>query len=68
MLFYQAGTLHEHAARAAGRVEHSSPLRIEQVRDQRDKRDGCEEFPAVMGFLVCELSEEILVDATEDIA
>jgi len=36
--------------------------------NERDQRDWCEELAAVMRLLVRKLGEEVLIDATEDIA
>ena len=38
------------------------------MSDQRHQRHGREELPAVVGLLVGELRQEVLVDAAEDIA
>ena len=64
----EAGALDEHAARAAGRVEHDAALRREHVGDERDQRDRREELAAVVGLLVGELGEEVFVDAAEHVA
>ena len=68
VLLHGAGALHEHAAGAAGRVEHRAVLGVQHVGDQRDQGDGGEEFAAVMGLLVREPGQEVLVDAAEDVA
>jgi len=62
-----AGALHKHTARAVGRVEHRAAGRFDDVGDQRDQRNRGEELAAVVGLLVGELGQEILVDAAEDI-
>ena len=67
VLLDDARTLHEHAAGAAGRVQHRAALGVEHVGDQRDEGDGRKELAAVVGLLVGELGEEVFVDAAEDI-
>ena len=42
------GTLHEHAARAAGRVEHCSVIRLNDIHDHLHERHWGEEFAAVV--------------------
>lgn len=63
-----SGALHEHAARAAGRVEHCAARRFDDIGDQRDQRNRGEELAAVVGFLIGELGQEVFVDAAEHIA
>ena len=65
VLLHGAGALHEHAAGAAGRVEHRAALGVQHVGDQRDQGDGGEEFAAVMSLLVREPGQEVLVDAAD---
>ena len=67
-LLDDAGALHEHAAGACGRVEHCAMLWVEHMGDQRYQREGGEELAAVVSLLIGELGEEVLVDATEDVA
>ncbi|OQC06853.1 MAG: hypothetical protein BWX80_01351 [Candidatus Hydrogenedentes bacterium ADurb.Bin101] len=62
-----ACALDEHAARAAGRVQHRAAFGFQDIGDQRDQRDGGEELTAVVGFLIGELGQEILVDTTEHV-
>ena len=66
--FDEVRALHEHPARAAGRVEHAAVVRLDDVDDGLDQRDGCEELAAVMRLLVGELGEKVLVDAPEHVA
>ncbi len=61
-------TLHEHTAGAAGRVEHLATVGFDDVDDRLDERDRREELPAVVGLLIGELRQEILVDAPEDVS
>ena len=68
VLLHGAGALDEHAAGAAGGVEHGAAVGVEHVGDERDQRHGGEELAAVVGLLVGELREEVLVDAAEDVA
>ena len=68
VLRHGAGTLDEHAAGSARRVEHRAALGVQHVGNQRHQRDGGEKFAAVVGFLVGELGEEVFVDATKDVA
>ena len=60
--------LHEHPARAAGRVEHPAVVRLDDVDDGLDQGDRREELAAVMRLLVGELGEEVLVDTPEHVA
>ncbi len=59
--------LHEHATRAAGRVQHRAAGRFDDVGDQRDQRHRGEELAAVVGLLVGKLGQEVFVDAAKDI-
>jgi len=68
LFFHYPGALNEHAAGAAGGVEHNTAVGVQDVGDERDQRDGGEELAAVVGLLVGELGEEVFVDAAEDIA
>jgi len=67
MLLDNARALHEHAAGAARGVQHRAALRVEDVGDQRDQRDGREELASVVRLLIGELGEEVLVDLPEDV-
>ena len=60
--------LHEHAARAAGRVEHRAVVRLDDVDDGLHDRGRREELAVVVRLLDRELGEEVLVDAAEDVA
>ena len=60
--------LHEHAARAAGRVEHRAVVGLDDVDDGLHDRGRREELAVVVRLLDRELGEEVLVDAAEDIA
>ena len=60
--------LHEHAARAAGRVEHRAVVRLDDVDDGLHDRSRREEFAVIVRFLDREFGEKVLVDAPEDIA
>jgi hypothetical protein len=64
----EAGTLDEHTAGTAGRVQNGAPFGFEDVGDERDQRNRCEKLAGVVGFLVGELGEEVLIDATKYIA
>ena len=68
MFLDNACTLHEHAAGAGGRVQHRAAFGIKNMGNQGNQRNRGEELAAVVGLLVGELSEEILVDATEDVS
>ena len=68
VLLHRACALDEHAAGAAGRVEHGAAVGVEHVGDERDQRDGREELAVVVRLLVGELRQEVLVDAAEDVA
>lgn len=67
MFLNDACALDKHAAGAAGRVQHRAALRIKNMGNQRDQRDGSEELARVVSLLVGELREEVLVDAAEDV-
>ena len=60
--------LHEHAARAAGRVEHGAVVGLDDVDDGLHERGRREELAVVVRLLDRELGEEVLVDAAEDVA
>ena len=66
--FDEVRALHEHAARAAGRVEHAAVVRLDDVDDGLDQRHRRKELALVMRLLVGELSEEVFVDASEHVA
>ena len=68
LVLNEVAGLHEHAARAAGRVEHCAVVRLDDVDDGLHDRGRCEEFAVVVRLLDRELGEKVLVDATEDIA
>ena len=68
MLFDGPGTLHEHTAGTAGRVEDDSVIRVDHMGNQGDNGNGSEELAAVMGLLVGELGQKVFIDAAEDIA
>ena len=57
----------EHAARAAGRVEHLAARGLDDVHDHADERLGREEDAVVAGHRRGELAEEVLVDAADDV-
>ena len=58
---------HEHAARSAGGVEHRPAFGLDDVHDHADKGLGSEEHPVVARDRRRELSEEVLVDASDDV-
>ena len=60
--------LDEHAAAAAGRVQQDTAGRLQHIDDHFDQRFGREEHAIVLGDVLCELIEKILVDAADDIA
>ena len=64
---HEMRTLHEHAAGAAGRVEHDAACRFDDVGDQRDQGDRGKELAVVVGLQVGELGQEVFVDAAEDV-
>ena len=66
--FDKVCALHEHAARAAGRVEHLAMLRLDDVDDYLDKRDGRKKLPAVVRLLIRKLRQEVLIDAPKDVS
>ena len=68
VLLHGARALDEHAAGAAGRVQHGAAVGVEHVGDERDQRHRREELAAVVRLLIRELGEEVLVDAPEDVA
>jgi hypothetical protein len=60
--------LHEHAGRAAGRVEHHAVVRFDDIDDHAHQRGRREELAAFLRAALRELVEEVFVDAAEDIA
>ena len=64
----EVARLHEHAARAAGGVEHDAVVGLDDVDDGLDERRRGEELAVVVRAQLRELREEILVDAAEHVA
>ena len=60
--------LHEHAAAAAGRVEHRAVRWFDHIDDRLNKRHGREELTAFLSPRHGELVQEVFVDAAEDVA
>ena len=59
--------LHEHAARAAARVEHATLVRLEHLDEQPDDRARRVELAGVAALGRGELAEEVLVDPAEHV-
>ena len=68
LAFDEMARLHEHSARAAGGIKHHTVIWLDHVHDHLYERGRGEELAVVVGLLLRELHEEVLVDATEDIA
>ena len=68
MLFYEVGRLYEHAARTAGRIEYFAPVRLYHFDHETHDGTRCKKFAALLSFALGELSEEIFVDLTEEVA
>ncbi len=66
--FHEMGALDEHAAGAAGRIQHHAPFRLQHVGDERNQGNRCEEFAVVVGLQVRELGQEILVNPAEHVS
>src|SRR6266545_5281656 len=64
----EVAALDEHAARAACRVEDGAVVGFDDVDDGLHDRGRREELAVVVRLLDRELGEEILVDASEDVA
>ena len=57
----------EHAARTAGGVQHDATLWLDDVHDHADEGLGREEDAVIAGHGGCELAQEVLVDAADDV-
>jgi hypothetical protein len=68
VLGHEARALHEHAARAARRVEHAALERLEDLDHQADDRGRRVELAAHLTLGHRELGEEVLVDLAERVA
>jgi len=64
----EVARLHEHAARAAGRIENDAVIGLDDVDDGLDDRGWREELAIVMRALLRKLREEVFVDAAEHVA
>jgi len=64
----EAGRLHEHAARAAGRVEDAAVEGFDHLGEQLDDAGGRVELAAALALAHRELAEEVFVDPAEHIA
>ena len=60
--------LDEHAAGAAGGVEHDAVVRLDDVDDGLHERGRREELAVVVRLLDGELGQEVFVDAAEHVA
>ena len=60
--------LHEHSAASAGGVEQDSAPGFEDVHNHLDQRFRREEYAVVRGHVLCELVQEILVNAPDNVA
>ena len=60
--------LHEHAARAAGRIEHHAVVGLDHVHDGLHERGRREELAVVLRALHRELHQEVLIDPAEHVA
>ena len=58
----------EHAAAAAGRVQKHAALGFQHVDDHLDQGFGREEHAVVLGDVLGELVEEVLIDAADHVA
>ena len=67
VLLYEAGRLHEHAARSAGGVEDTSLERLDDVDDQLDDRGRGEELASPLALRESEVGQEVLVDLPEGV-
>ena len=68
VLLDKAGTLHKHAAGAAGRVEDAPPEGLDNAHDQLDDAGGRKKFAAALPLAHGEFAQKILVDLAEGIA
>ena len=59
--------LHEHPARAAGRIEDATVERLQHLDHQPDDRARRVELAAEFALSRSELTEEVLIDPAEDI-
>ena len=64
----EIGRMHEHAARAAGRVENAAVIGLDDLDDEPDDGGGRVELAALLHLLHGELAHEIFIDAAEGVA
>ncbi len=67
MLGDEARALHEHAARAAGRIEDAAVIRLQHFDDEADDAGGRVKFAALRALGAGEFAEEVFVDAAEGV-
>jgi hypothetical protein len=67
-VFDEVAGLHEHARRAAGRVQHQAVVWLDDVDDHAHQRRRREELAAFLCAAHGELVEEVFVDAAEHVA
>ena len=60
--------LDEHASRTSRRIEDNAVVRLDDIDDCLHERRRREELAVIVGLLNGELSEEVFVDAAEDVA
>ena len=60
--------LHEHAARAASRIEHLAAVRFDDLDHQTHDGTRREEFAALLSLAARELGKEVFVNLPEEIA
>ena len=63
MLRHEPRRLHEHAARAARRIEDAPVIRLNHLGEQADDAARGVEFAALLRLGAGELAKEIFVDA-----
>lgn len=66
--FNKVPSLHKHACRAAGRIKYSTVVGFYEIDDHPDQTGRREELAAFLSAALCELVEEVFVDAPEHVA
>ena len=64
---HEAGALHIHAARTAGRIEQSSGEGLRDLGDQHHQGRRRKELTPFLPLAAGELAEEVFVDPTEGV-
>ncbi len=67
MRLYEFLTLDKHAARTAAGVKDPAFIWLDHLDKNPDNRSGGVELPALLPFRICELSEEVFINPSQDV-